>query len=262
MHLVGRILLDTDEGSLLADKRVRLLEAVAEHGTLQQAAKVVGLSYKAAWDAINSMNNLSDQPLVQREVGGRRGGGSALTEQGKKLVRFYRTVEKQYQQVLDQLSASLDDVDQFNHLMNRFAMRTSARNQLHGRVTALIQNQVNCEVRMKLDDQTTIVSIITNESVETLDLRIGMPIFALIKTNYVSLLENPADQPEIRNRLAGKLVEVRAGEQRSEVIIELSGLRNLVGSVANDQLDRMQLREGDAVTAVFDASSVILALVD
>ncbi|MDD3529147.1 MAG: LysR family transcriptional regulator, partial [Gallionellaceae bacterium] len=85
MHLVGRIYLDTDEGTLLAGQRVRLLEVIERLGSIQKAARELNLSYKAAWDAVNSMNNLCDQPLVLREVGGRRGGGSQLTEHGRNM---------------------------------------------------------------------------------------------------------------------------------------------------------------------------------
>ncbi len=78
MHLLGRIFLDTDEGVLLAAQRVRLLEAIERLGSIQGAAKELGLSYKSAWDAVNAMNKLCDRPLVLREVGGRRGRGSCI----------------------------------------------------------------------------------------------------------------------------------------------------------------------------------------
>ena len=56
-------------------KRLALLEQIAEQGSITRAAKAAGLSYKAAWDAIDELNNLSEQPLVSRNVGGKGGGG-------------------------------------------------------------------------------------------------------------------------------------------------------------------------------------------
>ena len=74
---------ETEFGAFLGDTRIRLLEAIAIHGSISQAAKKVPLSYKAAWDAIDNMNNLAEQPLVLRSAGGRQGGGTQLTAYGK-----------------------------------------------------------------------------------------------------------------------------------------------------------------------------------
>lgn len=65
---------ETEFGTFLGDTRIRLLEAIAIYGSISQAAKKVPLSYKAAWDAIDNMNNLAEQPLVLRSAGGRQGG--------------------------------------------------------------------------------------------------------------------------------------------------------------------------------------------
>ncbi|MBP8221486.1 MAG: winged helix-turn-helix domain-containing protein, partial [Aeromonadaceae bacterium] len=81
---------ETEFGAFLGDTRIRLLEAIAIHGSISQAAKKVPLSYKAAWDAIDNMNNLAEQPLVLRSAGGRQGGGTQLTAYGKKVVALYR----------------------------------------------------------------------------------------------------------------------------------------------------------------------------
>lgn len=72
--LTGKLLIDTAMGSFLGDKRIRLLEAIDTTGSISQAAKAVPLSYKAAWDAVDDMNNVAPEPLVNRAVGGRHGG--------------------------------------------------------------------------------------------------------------------------------------------------------------------------------------------
>ena len=81
-RLRGKLEVDTELGTFLGDTRIRLLEAIAKHGSISQAAKAVPLSYKAAWDAIDAMNNLAEHPLVTRVTGGRHGGGSTLTLYG------------------------------------------------------------------------------------------------------------------------------------------------------------------------------------
>ena len=61
--LVGKLALETEFGPFLGDTRIRLLEAIDTHGSISQAAKAVPLSYKAAWDAVDAMNNLADEAL-------------------------------------------------------------------------------------------------------------------------------------------------------------------------------------------------------
>ena len=76
--LVGKLTVDTEFGNFLGDTRIRLLEAIERYGSISQAAKAVPLSYKAAWDAVDAMNNLAEAPLVERSVGGRHGGDATL----------------------------------------------------------------------------------------------------------------------------------------------------------------------------------------
>ena len=128
---------ETEFGTFLGDTRIRLLEAIAIHGSISQAAKKVPLSYKAAWDAIDNMNNLAEQPLVLRSAGGRQGGGTQLTAYGKKVVALYRALEAEYQAALDRLTASMhqestNDFQQFRQLLRRMSMKSSARNQFAG----------------------------------------------------------------------------------------------------------------------------------
>jgi molybdenum-dependent DNA-binding transcriptional regulator ModE len=63
----------------LGDTRIRLLEAIDRYGSISQAAKAVPLSYKAAWDAVDAMNNLAEAPLVERSVGGKHGAPASPT---------------------------------------------------------------------------------------------------------------------------------------------------------------------------------------
>lgn len=262
MHLLGRISLDTDDGVLLAGQRVNLLEAIDQHGSIQKAAKEIGLSYKSAWDAVNAMNNLSDHPLVLREVGGRRGGGSHLTDHGRNMIMLFRAVETEYQRALDKLGGDLSDMRNFNRLLNRFSMKTSARNQFHGTVTALIQEPVNFEVRMRLDDQNEIVAVVTNESAEHLELRVGMPILALVKAPSVLLLTDTQIKISTRNKLWGTVSDIRPGPVNSEVTVALPSGKTVIAVITRESCEKLELAVGVAVCAAFKSSSVILAVMN
>ena len=165
-RLRGKLEVDSEFGTFLGDTRIRLLEAIDQHGSISQAAKAVPLSYKAAWDAVDAMNNLADQPLVQRSTGGKHGGGTQLTAYGKKVIALYRALEAEYQAALDRLTESMNDgqasdFKQFRQLLKRLSMKTSARNQFAGHIVGLREGHVDFEVRLKLDDENEIVAVIT-----------------------------------------------------------------------------------------------------
>ena len=68
------------------DKRIEILRGIAATGSISQAAREAGVSYKAAWQAIDTLTNLAGVALVQRAVGGAGGGGAVLTAQGTRLL--------------------------------------------------------------------------------------------------------------------------------------------------------------------------------
>ena len=64
------------------------------------------MSYKTAWDALDTLDNLADEPVIERSVGGAGGGGTRLTPYGRWLVAMFRAVEGEYQGAVDALAAS------------------------------------------------------------------------------------------------------------------------------------------------------------
>jgi molybdate transport repressor ModE-like protein len=90
--------------------RVELLAAIAQTGSISQAAKALGVSYKGAWDAIDAMNNLAGEALVERVAGGKGGGGTRLTARGEQLVRNFRAIEQLHQQFVEQLNQQAGDL--------------------------------------------------------------------------------------------------------------------------------------------------------
>lgn len=261
--LLGRISMETEVGAFLGATRIRLLEAIDLHGSITQAAKAVPLSYKAAWDAVDAMNNLADEPLVTRATGGKHGGGTTLTEYGRKMVALYRAVESEYQKAIERLTAGMGemgtaDMQDFQKLMRRMAVKTSARNQFVGPITALREGAVNFEVCLRLDDHNEIVAMVTRESAENLELVIGMEIHALVKAQNVILTTSCDIRTSARNQLWGTVSEIRPGAVNSEVAITLSGGKLVIAIVTRESVDELELAPGVDVCALFEASQVTL----
>src|SRR3569832_2859279 len=93
IHLDGAVWMKVGGESLGGRGRVDLLRAIAEYGSITQAAKAIGLSYKAAWDAGDAMNNLAGEALVERSSGGRGGGETRQAARGRQQVERVAKVE-------------------------------------------------------------------------------------------------------------------------------------------------------------------------
>ncbi|MGZ5526546.1 MAG: winged helix-turn-helix domain-containing protein, partial [Methylomonas sp.] len=116
----------------LDSRMIGLLRAIDQSGSINQAAKQVGLSYKGAWQIIERANNGSPKTLVSTATGGSKGGGTSLTEAGHSLLELFTNLEQQHRQFLEQLNRNLADDPDTVLLLQRLVVKTSARNQIFG----------------------------------------------------------------------------------------------------------------------------------
>lgn len=262
--LRGRLMLDKPSGAFLGDQRVRLLEAIDKLGSISQAAKAVPMSYKAAWDAVDTLNNMADAPLVERTVGGHRGGGSRLSALGQQTVAMFRALEQEQRNMLDRVAGihGLSDAKRIQSLIRRISMKASARNQFAGKICGLREGAVSVEVRIRLDDIHEIVAGITRESAETMHLALGSEVLALVKSSSVILMSDPAPRSSARNQLRGEVSCVHEGPVNAEISVSLPGGKTVTAVITHDSVGHLGLELGKPIVALFKASSVILASLD
>ena len=140
-------------------------------------------------------------------------------------------------------------------------MKVSARNVLSGKVTAVKRGAVNSEVELTMAGGHRIVSIITNESLENLGLTEGKEAFALIKAPLVVLGKDIAGMKfSTRNILEGTIKNIVHGSVNCEVALELKGGAVIESIVTERSIAEMGLKTGDKATALFKASSVVMAV--
>ena len=107
VEAAARVWLEWNGTAFIGHGRVTLLEAIDKHGSITQAARAEGISYRAAWRWIDLLNRLAGQPLVRTATGGRRGGGAQLTPMGKAAVAAYRLIEARTRATLERASVAI-----------------------------------------------------------------------------------------------------------------------------------------------------------
>jgi molybdate transport system regulatory protein len=140
-------------------------------------------------------------------------------------------------------------------------MKISARNVLSGTVVSVTKGAVNAEVTLTLQGGETIVSIITNPSVDALELRPGKAVFGIIKATDVMIGKNlEGAKLSARNVLNGKAADLKEGTVNSEVSIRLPGGTAIIASITKASVEALGLNQGDDVSAVVKASHVLLGV--
>ncbi|CAN5221944.1 LysR family transcriptional regulator [soil metagenome] len=88
-----RLRIHRDEDIAVGPGKIALLEAIAETGSISAAGRQLGMSYRRAWMLIDEMNRALTSPAVSTAAGGAHGGGTQLTDTGRKLIAHYRAIE-------------------------------------------------------------------------------------------------------------------------------------------------------------------------
>lgn len=233
-----------------ADKRIEILRLIGESGSISQAARDAGVSYKAAWQAIDTLSNLSGGVLVQRAVGGAGGGGALLTDAGRQLLAVAGRLAESRRQVLASAAAGPDA-----SMLSHIGVRTSMRNQFPCQVDKLEAKGQTVRVFLRLADNTLLVSRITRASAELLGLKKGQAVLALCKATAV-VVTPQGPSHAVGQQLNGQAQRVSRGASGDEVSLLLDAGLQLVGFVAPGS----GIKAKTPVSALIDESAVVIAL--
>ena len=188
------------------DKRLDILRRIGEAGSISEAARGAGVSYKAAWQAIDTLSNLAGTALLARSVGGSGGGGALLTPAGQQLLQAAELMNQARAQVLAQIAGARDSLVSTPGLA-ALGLRTSMRNQLPCTVKRLKPQGPAMRVELALADGTALFSRITRESAQLLALHPGQAVLALCKATAVTVAA-PDQAPRGGNLLHGRATRV------------------------------------------------------
>ena len=244
---------------LVGRERIKVLEAVAEHGSISQAAKAAGFSYKGAWDAVQAINNLLPSPAFVLKAGGRSGGGAEVTPEGLKLIDAFHRLEERLTRISSAIALDgLEGIDDV--LLWGVGLRISARNVFQAEVVKVEAGAVDVDVTLRLSDQLPLHAIVTNDALEELDLKPGSRALALVKSPFVEITRIDAPPLHERNRFIGRITRRIDSQPRSEFLLDIGGGKSLTAVISHARAEELGLREGDQVAAQFAPENVILAI--
>ena len=88
------IRVDLGPGASIGPGKVRLLELIAETGSISAAARAMDMSYRRGWLLIDDLKTVFKGPLVETAAGGAKGGGARLTVKGERVLSTFRSLER------------------------------------------------------------------------------------------------------------------------------------------------------------------------
>lgn len=236
-----------------ADKRLEILRLVGALGSISEAARQAGISYKGAWQAIHTLTNLAGVSLVGSVVGGAGGGGAKLTPAGEQLLEAGRQMDAARQGVLARLSADAGQT------VASLGLRTSMRNSFPCVVKSVAlgdEREPLVRVTLALAPGAQMASLITRESAELLGLQADVEVLVLCKATAVDVVAISQNVPGASgNHLGGRIHQLSKGGVQDEVVVTLSNGLQLVGFAHKPH----RLRVGSRVCALVDERSIVIA---
>jgi molybdate transport system regulatory protein len=193
-------------------------------------------------------------------AGGAGGGGTQLTDAARGLLEAWHALQSDHRDFLRAQEQRLSQQPALLGLLRRMSMKTSARNQFAGTVSAIDIGPVSAEVIIALKSGDSITATLTSAAARRLKLKKGKEALALIKASAVVLVSDFAGwQLSARNQLAGTVSRIERGAVSSLVVLTLPGGAALTATLTNEGLEALGLKIGAPATAVFKAYAVMVA---
>lgn len=240
----------------LLEKRIVLLHAIKEHGSITKAAKVVPMSYKSAWEAVDMMNTLSPEPIVCRETGGKDGGGTTITAYGEILLKNYALLKEEHTRFLERLSTLTDIESGTFKTIGRLAMQLSARNQIQAEVLSIESHDVNAKIGLNLKGGQGLNVIITQEVVENLHLEVGETVTAIFKSSAV--VPYLGENESRGNLLEGTISKIEEDAKNIKVVIDIGAHDKVVSVISKKNVEGIGLSEGKTIEVQIKSHDIML----
>lgn len=258
MKIDGRFWLTKEGQSFLGTGRIELLERIDKIGSIHAAAKEMKMSYKAAWERINGMNALADQPLIERTTGGKGGGGTKLTPYARELIATFHRFNELHRQFIDRFSEAGNDPERLARILSRTFLTTSARNQLPSVLKEIHTNGLHSTLTLALSGSDVMRSTITAKSVLNMGLSVGCDTYAIVKSSDISIVSTKPSSDTDDNVLSGIVETLETSGDNIEIGLRLDGGTLLIALEKQDALQNLQV--GMSAYTIISPLHIIIGL--
>jgi len=153
----------------------QILEQIEKEESISRATEKLGMSYRYVWSYLQKIEKTLGESVIETYRGGKSGGGGAkLTRLGKSLLDEYRLVE-------GYLGEVLSDAEYWEAV----GLKISARNRLKGKVLAVEKEGLTAKIKVEITVPTIVTALISRETAEELDIKVGDEVEAVIKATEV-----------------------------------------------------------------------------
>jgi molybdate transport system regulatory protein len=160
---------------LLDPQTLELLSLIGESKSISRAAEAMSISFRHAWNLIDKLEDQLKTKVVARSRGGKGGGGLVtLSKEGSEIVKEYQRVTKGVKGIVKERG-----------FWEAIGLKISARNKIVGKVTKVKKDPVVAHVEIESSTPVRIVSVITSDAADDLELKIGDKVTAIIKSTEV-----------------------------------------------------------------------------
>ncbi len=257
-----QISLSQADKAFLGGIQINLLEKIEELGSITRAAKAVGICYKTAWDTIHQINLMAEKPLVDRQIGGRGGGGSCLTPEGKLVITQFKSIQEEHRKFLENQEERLGYTGSVFNFLRRTSAKISARNTFIGIVSSICRSSLYAEVTLALNGGLLLTAVVSNAAIDNLKLTTGMEAYAIVKAGSVIVATGLHTNARVigGNLFSGTIATITQGTATTEVDIQTDGGIIVSADITHGNFSSLGLKTGDYVCALFQASNVILGV--
>lgn len=259
MKIDGRFWLSKDGENFLGSGRIQLLKTIEKTGSMNAAAKEMKMSYKAAWERVNSMNTLADEPLITRTTGGRGGGGTTLTPYAHQLIQTYERLREVHAKFIDRFAEAGNDADRLESILNRTFLTTSARNQLPSKVKSITEDELNTNLELSLTQDLSLVSSITAKSAKDMALHEGSDTYAIIKSSDIEIVKIAPNPSKSLNIIEGVIASIESSQHSLEITLKIDEALSLVSAPSRDDSEA-GLEVGMRAYALISTKNIIIGL--
>lgn len=250
-YINGQIWIQKGGKNFIGRGRVELLENIMFYGSISKAAKAMKMSYKAAWDSVDAMNNLSVQPMVKRVTGGKGGGGTVVTAYAKAVINTYRELSAIHDNFLTTLGNSFDE-----RLGGESSVDT-VFSRLCGNILNIKYRDDNAEVDVRLDCGQFATVSTAKYFTEHYALAIGDKVEILVESDDIILMSEEAVS-SARNSLKGVISDIEEISGNAIVTLDLGSKTFLKAHITASSLKKLSLKKKANATALFKAFNATL----